>query len=86
MNPRALIKSQYEEEKKLLAKNEKCFLTHVTSILDQHGLTYIWRNHIKKDDKQQVTASFLKVIKQRLEDMTSQRIITKKLTLTPIQN
>ena len=74
MNPQALIKSQYEEEKKLLAQNEKCFLIHATSILDQHGLTYIWRNHINKCDKQQVTASSLKVIKQRLEDMTSQRI------------
>ena len=64
--------------------NKLQFLTKitVTSILDQHGLTYICRNQINEKEMNQITKPFLKVIKQRLDDMALQLINEETHTIT----
>ena len=68
-----LLNAQYEEEKQMHSNKINCFITYVTSILDQHGMSYIWRDQLNQNNAQNKN-SLVKEIKLRLTDMSSQHI------------
>ena len=70
-----LLNAQYEEEKQMHFNKEKCLTEYVTSILDQHGMTYIWKNQLsQRNNQSKIKISLLKEIKLRLNDMSLQHI------------
>ena len=72
VNP--LLTSQYEEEKQTHNSTEKCLRSYTISLLDTHGLSYIWRNpvHLKEDNK--ITTKLAEILKIRLTDISIQTI------------
>ena len=73
INP--LLKLQYEEEEKQMHYNhENCFTTYIASVLDHHGLSYVWKTQVSLGHDNQIRKSLAKEIKTRLTDMSSQTL------------
>ena len=54
--------------------HENCFPTYIVSILDHHGLSYVWKTQVRLGHNNQIRKSLAKEIKTRLTDISPQTI------------